>query len=90
MNKHLLDLNTGILDIIGDYVEKKKLKREMIKLKQIIKDKQIINGKEIRFNTYFYWIPYIIFDENKDYINNKNTITKDNIKKDIYLNMLIM
>ncbi len=45
-----------------------------------MEDKQIINGKEIRFNAQFYWTPYIIFDENKDYIKARDTITKDDIK----------
>ena len=83
MNTNLLDLNNDILNIIGDYVKKDNLKREIMKKYQIMKDKQIINGKEIRLCPYFYQIPYIIFDENRDYYIVGDTISKDRIK--IYL-----
>ena len=39
------------------------------------------------FPCYFH--PYILFDENGDYIKDDNTITKDSIK-DIYLIIFIL
>ena len=56
MNTNLLDLNTDILNIIGDYVKKDNFERK------IMKEKQILNGKEIRFCLYPFWNLYGIKD----------------------------
>ena len=73
-NINLLDLDNDILNIIGEKVKKDNLKRVLVK------GEQILNGKHIRFNEFEYCIPHIIFDKNKDYIKEKNTISKDSIK----------
>ena len=70
-NINLLDLDNDILNIIGEKVKKDNLKRELVK------GEQILNGKHIRFNEFEYRIPYSI-------IKDKNTISKDNIKRYIF------
>ncbi len=40
MNTNLLDLNNDILNVIGDYVKKDNLKKELEK------EEQILNGKK--------------------------------------------
>ena len=77
-NINLLDLDNDILNIIGENVKKDNLNRELVK------SEQILNGKHIRFNEFEYCIPHIIFDKNKDYIKDKNTISKDSIKLYIF------
>ena len=79
MKTNLLHLNNDILNIIGGYVKKDNLKKE------IFKEEQIINGKKIRFDQQLYNIPpFIVFDDNNDYIKDKNTITKDDIKRYLF------
>ena len=68
---NLLDLDNDILNIIGEKVKKDNLNRELVK------GEQILNGKHIRFNEFEYRIPYSI-------IKDKNTISKDNIKRYIF------
>ena len=70
-NINLLDLDNDILNVIGEKVKKDNLKRELVK------GEQILNGKPIRFNESEYRIPYSI-------IKDKNTISKDNIKRYIF------
>jgi hypothetical protein len=58
----LLDLDNDVLNIIGDYVKKDNLKRELRK------EEQILKGKRIRFPSLSYCHQYILFDENEDLI----------------------
>ena len=72
-NINLLDLDNDILNIIGDYVKKDNLN------KQLMKEEQILNGKNIRFNEFEYRIPP------HSIIKNINTIiSKDSIKLYIF------
>ena len=71
-NINLLDLDNDILNIIGDYVKKDNLN------KQLMKEEQILNGKNIRFNEFEYRIPP------HSIIKNRNTISKNSIKLYIF------
>ena len=71
-NNNLLDLDIDILNIIGDYVKKDNLN------KQLMKEEQILNGKNIRFNEFEYRIPP------HSIIKNRNTISKNSIKLYIF------
>ncbi len=60
MNTNLLDLNNDTLNIIGRYVKIDNLKRELMNKEQILK------GKRIRFSSFNYCYPCILYDENGD------------------------
>ena len=78
MNTNLLDLNNDVLNIIGDYIKKDNLKRE-IQLKEYT---QIINGKNIKFYPFFYCD--IVFDIKKYGIKDGDIISKDNLKRYLF------
>ena len=60
-------------------VKKDNFKRELVKEEQTLKEK-------IRFDEFSYVIPYILFDENKDYINlkDRNYVNKFDIKRYLF------
>jgi hypothetical protein len=78
MNTNLLDFKNDILEIIGGHVKQDNLNKELKN------DVQVLKGKRIRFPSLGYRHPYILYDENGDYIKDKDTITKDDIKRYLF------
>ena len=68
-NINLLDLDNDILNIIGGYVKKDNLKRELTN------EVQVLKGKQIRFRIILWSRPYILKRKN---------ITKEDIKRYIF------
>jgi hypothetical protein len=80
MNTNLLDLNDDVLNIIGDFVKRDNLKKELMN------EEQILNGKKIRFGEWSSWIHFSLkWDKNYKGIKDKNTKQKDNIKYYIFI-----
>ncbi len=80
MNTNLLDLNNDVLNIIGDYVKKDKLKRALIK------EEQMLNVKK-KFDPMEFFTPYCMYyydNYKRAIMKDKNAITKDEIKEYLF------